>query len=238
MDKLSASNWRKLWASRTPDSSVLDDDALLRLAGYDSPFCRCTALDYADHVAEIAQFMGIERGASILDIGCGPGLFYKHIRVPLSLYCGIDYSHSLLKIGKAILPAGVFINLEASSIDAIQYGFDHIIANSVFQYFSSYYYALSVVTKSFSLLKPGGSMAILDLNDADRIAMYHNIRSELFGGLDQYTTRYSGLSHMFYLRDRLAGDCGKLGFQKIRVRDQNIHGYANSAYRFNLYLKK
>jgi predicted TPR repeat methyltransferase len=237
MDELSARNWKRLWANKGINISSFDDDTLLRVAGYEPPF-NFTSPTLAADVARVADALAILNGASVLDIGCGPGLFRKYLSKTLSLYCGLDYSTSLLKIARAIHATGVFVNAEASSIDCIGYRFDHVIANSVFQYFPSYDYARTVMSKAFSRLSDGGSAAILDLNDVEHSNAYVTARSSHFDEPDHYQKRYAGLAHMFYCRRTLAEDCKSIGFRRLRIENQNIPGYVNNAYRFNLYLWK
>lgn len=238
MDELSANNWKAIWQAKGIVSSPLDDASLLSLSGYDTGFGNVAAAGFACYVAEVCDALGVRDGASLLDIGCGPGLFARNIPMTLGFYCGIDYSGTLLAVARRLHPTGLFLHTEAASIDIIRCRFDSIISNSVFQYFPSHSYAMKVLSKSFNLLKSGGSMAVLDLNDADRVHIYHSTRRLYFADSKDYQAEYAGLAHMFYSRKKLREDCKKLGFEVIRMEDQHMPGYANNAYRFNVYLRK
>jgi len=84
----------------------------------------------------------MEKGDTLLDVGCGSGYFYHSLRkknVPV-VYFGIDAAASLIKIGKKVLPPyGLPAeNLQWMRIEDLNESFDHIVCINVLTYLDNY----------------------------------------------------------------------------------------------------
>lgn len=84
----------------------------------------------------------IEKGDTLLDVGCGSGYFYHLLRkrgVPVT-YFGIDAASSLIRIGKKFLPKyGLPVeNLQVMRIEDLDSEFDHIVCINVLTYLDNY----------------------------------------------------------------------------------------------------
>ena len=121
--------WKNIWNSKGKAQNAVDFSIadLMKFDGFDtgnaSAFDEKAWLKYA---REVAQTCAIANGEKrILEIGCGSGGFLKalnNINNALKIN-GIDYSESLLKIAKSVMPQGVFVYDEAKNLNtARQFG--------------------------------------------------------------------------------------------------------------------
>lgn len=84
----------------------------------------------------------MEKGDTLLDVGCGSGYFYHSLRkreIPVT-YFGIDAAASLIRIGKKYLPAYGLpaVNLQVMRIEDLDEEFDHIVCVNVLTYLDNY----------------------------------------------------------------------------------------------------
>ena len=89
---------------------------------------------YARHAAELrALFDGVEP-RSVLEIGCGTGALYTHLRFDTTAYHGVDFSDSMLGVFSSVHP-----DVSVSCADGSRYRddrqYDLIFSNGVVQYF-------------------------------------------------------------------------------------------------------
>lgn len=156
------------------------------------------------------------------------------INSDLDIY-GIDYSNSLISVAKNAIKNGTFYCDEAINIDSVfsDKKFDFIFSNSAFHYFPDTNYVFSVIKKAYDLLKMGGSIALLDLNDIKTKDIYNKIRKGNMSE-DEYNKKYAGLNHLFFDRIEIFRLIESLGFRQIIIEDQHIDGYINNKCRFNI----
>ncbi len=57
-------------------------------------------------------------------------------------------------------------------------------------------------------------------------------------GEAEYAARYEGLDHLYYEKDWLRGALEEAGFDRVRIEDQTVAGYANGKFRFNVFAFK
>ncbi len=234
--------WKDIWQKKGKNCQVdanIGVVELLTINGYDTSgdsLIESAWLDYAHYVGNLCQ---IEKGAkSVLEIGCGGGIYlkiYAESNKDLNIF-GLDYSQSLIDVAQKVIPRGTFYCAEAAKVGQTFAGksFDCIICCGVVIYFPNKEYAFDVMQQAYHLLKKGGNLAFLDLNDSATKDIYHQQRRGNLS-LEEYQNKYKDLDHLFLSRQEVFEFFNQLGFEKIIVEDQHIEGYINNPCRFNVF---
>lgn len=108
----------------------------------------------------------LKKGIRVLDVGCGTGAISKDIAEaigPVGKVVGIDNTAKFIESGK--LNYGSTANLDLQSVDLFHYKpaepFDLITAARVLQWLNN---PVEALKKMKQMLKPGGTISILDYN--------------------------------------------------------------------------
>jgi trans-aconitate methyltransferase len=198
--------------------------------GYDTPFGKLGEDAWAGYVQHWAETVGLSRGESVFEVGCGAGAFlYELYRRGFDV-AGIDLAPALIEAARKVMPEGRFNVGEASELST-EPPADLVLSCGVFIYFPSLEYARAALARMID--KARRAVIVLDLPDlalreravADRIAAA--------GGPEAYRARYEGLEHTYFDRGWFAEEMRKLGLVEVRTVDQDIPGYRNGAFRFN-----
>ena len=126
------------------------------------------ALSWPREARALAQ-AGLHDGATVLEGGCGPGIITEHLleALPQARLTALDLDPEMCELARARL-AGRFdgrLEIVQSSILFTQLpsnSFDFALARFVFQHLSAPDLALAEILR---LLRPGGRLAILDVDD-------------------------------------------------------------------------
>jgi ubiquinone/menaquinone biosynthesis C-methylase UbiE len=108
------------------------------------------------------EFLQNKSNVNILEIGCGNGLILKQLKIlnnNFKLY-GCDISDKMLS--KIKLNCTLY-NCDAKNIPCNDNSFDLIYLNSVIQYFDNEQYFKDVISKCLIILKPTGSICLMDV---------------------------------------------------------------------------
>ncbi|WKD24685.1 class I SAM-dependent methyltransferase [Pseudoalteromonas sp. KG3] len=106
------------------------------------------------------------KGNNVLDVGCGNGLLLSKLLSNCTGCSGVDYSEVMIEEAKKLLPMGCFYQSEANNLPFEKHQFDRVLSYSIFHYFPSYDYALSVIKEMIRVCKPGGVILIGDVLDS------------------------------------------------------------------------
>lgn len=106
------------------------------------------------------------QGNNVLDVGCGNGLLLSKLLSNCTACSGVDYSKAMIEEAKKLLPQGDFYQAEANNLPFQTHQFDRVLSYSIFHYFPSYDYALSVIKEMMRVCKPGGVILIGDVLDS------------------------------------------------------------------------
>lgn len=230
-------SWKDVWqkkGTKAPDAPSLSD--LMVLNGYDSGAgsAEFDALD--DFSARLATRLDIEPGMRLLEVGCGAGAWLRHHYLKGVHVSGADFSPDHLRAARHVMPSG---NFAAADITCLPYEhavFDVAVAGSCFLYLPDAQSAAKALRELIRVLKPGGRGAVTDLPD-----IVFRTDSETFRqgalGREEYERRYAGLEHQYFSRDRMIALCDLEGCS-ASATTQEIAGYGNSPYRFNLWFEK
>ena len=145
-----------------------------RAKNYDSTANLYYLIGYPEwaHRRKAVDALGLERGGTVVEVGCGTGLNFSLLQEvvgPTGEIVGVDLTDAMLEQAHQRVQNKGWKNVELAHGDALQYTFpsdvDGIIST----------YALSlipecgeVICKSAQALRPGGRWVVLDLKVPDR----------------------------------------------------------------------
>ncbi len=229
--------WKTIWEKKGKVASDdMDLTTLIAIDGFDTGAGEFPVDSWLSFVEETKEKLRLKKEQKILEVGCGAGAFLLPIYNSGMAVYGIDYSNSHIQLCTKIMKLGIFKVSEANNIPFEDEFFDAVVSNSVFQYFDDLEYAEKVVTEIARVLKKKGCAAILDLNDVAKKEKYESIRRNKLGDTE-YDRLYGNLSHQFYKKEWFDNVANNFGL-KCRIQEQNIKGYDNSKFRYNVFLEK
>jgi hypothetical protein len=220
-------NWETVWNNRTEEVKEYPIEELLRLNGYDQEQSRLTKDTIYQACEKFANVMRTRPGDSVYELGCGAGAFLHYFKNEGYRIGGSDLSSSLSKIAKESL-GGEFTACPANELKCSG-RWDHVLAFGLFMYFPNYDYAKDVITRM--MIKSCRTVSVFDIPDLAKKEECEQRRRELIG--PSYDDKYKGLEHMYYPKSWWIDIAETLGLE-YAVYDQNIPGYKNSAYRYNV----
>ena len=233
-------SWKSIWNAKSLQSKEkISISDLIKLDGFDTGFGSYDEVSWVEMVRDFVNIVNLYPNSNVYEIGCGAGCFLYTIKQIIEINCfGIDYSKNLIDIAKRVIPEGKFLEDEAINIHPNGKEFDLIFSHSVFQYFSSQEYAKEVLMKATSMLKVGGNLCLLDLNDKSKEENYHFERARGYSSVEEYQKNYEGLNHLFFDKDELKKYFLALGFEDIQIFPHSNKAYGNQKFRFNITAKK
>ena len=229
-------SWKSIWNSKSIQSKEkISISDLIKLDGFDTGFGSYDEVSWVEMVRDFVNMVDLPPNSNVYEIGCGAGGFLYTIKEIIDINCfGIDYSKNLIDIAKRVIPEGRFLEDEAINIHSDVKEFDLIFSHSVFQYFSSTEYAKEVLMKAASMLKVGGNLCLLDINDKSKEENYHYERAREYSSVEEYKRHYEGLNHLFFDKDKLKKYFSALGFEDIQIFPHFNKAYGNQKFRFNI----
>lgn len=230
-------SWKDVWHRKGNEAPAVPTVAdLMYLNGYDSGagYAEQNALD--NFAAVVGARLDVRPDMRLLEVGCGAGAWLRHHYLNGMDVSGADFSLGHLNVARQIMPRGNFANADATYLPYRSEIFDITIAGSCFLYLPDPQSAEDALTELIRVLKAGGRGAVTDLPDA---ALRREAEITRRGALgpDQYDRRYSGLDHQYFSRTEMVSLCARLGVTAT-TSTQEIAGYGNSPYRFNLWFEK
>jgi len=130
--------------------------------------------DVVEQRRVVQDYLELEPGESVLDVGSGPGLLLREMAERVGSAgsaVGVDLSADMLALAKhrcAELPWVELIQADASSLDLGVRCFDAIVSTQVYEYVRNVDAAFRGL---FELTRPGGRVAILD-TDYDSFVLH------------------------------------------------------------------
>tara|TARA_B100000886_G_scaffold226631_1_gene157948 strand:+ start:9484 stop:10194 length:711 start_codon:yes stop_codon:yes gene_type:complete len=229
-------NWKSIWNSKNIQNiSEITISDLIKLDGFDTGFGSYDEVNWVEMVNEFVKKVDLHPNSNVYEIGCGCGVFLYIIQQKVEINCfGIDYSKSLIDIAKRVIPKGKFLEIEAINMHSFGEVFDVIFSHSVFQYFPSEKYSKEVLIKATSMLKIGGQLCLLDINDKSKEESYHFERAKEYCSVEDYEKNYQGLNHLFFDKEELKIYLLELGFEDIQIFPHFNKSYGNQKFRFNI----
>jgi SAM-dependent methyltransferase len=124
------------------------------------------ALDYADFqepqvfalYAEAIRRIGIRKGGTVLDIGCGPGGFCRAAADAGATVAGIDASHALIEIARERVPTARFEVGDMQFLPFEDGSFDAVTGFNSFQYAAD---PVAALREAGRVAKPDGAVHVV-----------------------------------------------------------------------------
>ena len=142
------------------------------------------AAPYAPRLAEMLDELGIATGDAVLDVGAGTGVLAGLLvdRIgPTGQVIAVDLSRGMLREGRALRRNDRIVWVQADVLETPFPAsvFDWVLCYSVFPHFLDQQHA---VKRFASLLKPGGSLAVLHSQSREAINEHHKKVGDVVGG--------------------------------------------------------
>ncbi len=235
-----SANWRSVWIRKgtEPTLKTLTLPDFFKMNGWDTGAGQLDEQTWLKLIGYFRKRLRVRRDDSLLEVGCGAGLFLlpfarKGVRVS-----GVDYSRTLVEVAKAVLPRNSCVrHSEANRLPFPSGSFDNAASNGVFLYFPSWGYAEEALDEIVRVLKPGGRCLITDLNDISKRTLAERMRRKNLG-LEKYRRMYRGLGHRYYRREWFVRYARKRGLVYEVASQKKANSYGNSAWRFMFYFEK
>lgn len=110
---------------------------------------------------EITYRLELKEDDSLLEVGCGSGLFLNRLKSRVAFIAGVDFSIEQLR---HINDESVkFCVAEAAKLPFNDYVFDKVFCHSVFQYFPDIEYSKQSIEEMLRVSKPNGKLLISDI---------------------------------------------------------------------------
>ncbi len=234
--------WHKIWG-REKDSINTDADLF-------TVFCKLKAADGFDVMTDDGYYQAFfnafkdmqqrihdKVGAieSVYEVGCGSGvnLFLFNRLENITKLGGCDYSPTMTKLASEVVDSDDIKNMDAEDINTDE-KYDIVIADSVFQYFTSPekgYKVLELMRR-----KANKMVVLIEVHDKDLEQAHLDFRRSM---IKDYDERYKGLDKTFYRKDIILDYVASLGdgYDCEIVKPQNEE-YWNNPFVFDLYIWK
>ncbi len=171
--------------------------------------------------------------SSVYEVGCGSGvnLYILQKVFNLNRLGGVDYSNSLLDIAKKVTKINDLKCMDAEKIDtSVKY--DVVMADSVFQYFTSEEKGYKVLEKMYE--KANKIVVIKEVHDKKMKEEHLEYRRKM---IENYDEKYKDLEKTFYDRKVLENFAEKRGCE-VHILKPQSDKYWNNAFVFDYYLVK
>jgi ubiquinone/menaquinone biosynthesis C-methylase UbiE len=240
LDKKMSDKWKKIWSLKKQiEGGIISLESLIKADGFDTGAGSYTSDGWKMMVTDFCNRVEIKDTYNIIEIGCGSGAFiYAANDICRANWYGIDYSESLINLAKDAIPNGTFVVDEAINLNFEETLFDVVFSHSVFHYFPDKDYAKDVLRAWCSKLKKNGYLVLLDINDIEKLEIYHSQRAKEHGSPEEYEKKYSGLSHLFFEKNELFEFLTNVGMAQLKFFPHKVSDYGNAKFRFNLICKK
>ncbi len=184
--------------------------------------------DMAAQRRRMLECLNLQRGETVLDIGCGNGFFARDIAALVGQsgkVCGTDGSPDMIGMAREICPGGEFRACDATEQPFDDAMFDAVTATQVLCYVSD---PGKAIREMHRLLRPGGRLVIMDTDWQS--VVWNTADSELMRRAIRLVTSDYENAHV---PRTLSSDLKAAGFHEIERSvftilnwDRNSDGYA------------
>lgn len=236
--------WKEIWNNKGINFSITDlmggDEfavysALKKLDGFDVSVEETENYYRCFYQSAVEMWEGLIKSreiSSAYEIGCGSGANLYLLQQRGIVMGGIDYSENLAQIvGKIIGKEDRITIGEAINISVIDQ-YDVVFSDSVFAYFPSEQYGLSVLEKMYE--KARKAVIVTEIFDKFLQDECERHRREI---IPDYDEKYAGLGKTFYDKDMFT-DFAERHHCRIEFGTVDNPYYWNSSYLFNCFLYK
>lgn len=225
-------SWKDIWNSRQPERGY-DLADLIKLNGFDSDGTSFSTDSWIKYVESFQSMIPIKPSDSVFEFGCGCGAFLTPLYDNGHEVGGVDYSEVLISVAKINM---VNAELRLQNVDEPcgAKPYDIVMSHSVFQYFECLEFARIVCQNM--LKKSSRKVAILDVPNMQLQKESEHARSVVQIGNGARKSQ-NNVQHLYYEK-RWFEQLSKDEKVDIEIIDQDVDGYINSKYRFNVIMTK
>ncbi|MBI2552381.1 class I SAM-dependent methyltransferase [Candidatus Uhrbacteria bacterium] len=229
---MDSNRWKKIWDSRSASPAAINTlERLIRLDGFDTGAGAVEVADWEMYAKRIAENLGIKAGDSLYEVGCGSGAFLYPFWQSGHRVGGLDYSPVLIEEACKTMGSD-FICREAVALEEEPL-YDVVFSNSVFQYFSTLAYAEAVIARMIKKAKK--SIAVLDVPNKALEMEAENVRRGKLSP-NEYDQKYKDLPRLYYSKEWFE-ELGAHYGAEVEISRQEIQGYGNSPFNFNVVMR-
>jgi ubiquinone/menaquinone biosynthesis C-methylase UbiE len=131
---------------------------------------------------EVCNYLGKIKGKTILDYGCGSGVFSRFLHKSGAKVTGVDVSENMIGIAKESKPAGIaYHRITSAKMDFLkEVVFDYVVSNFVLCTLPSRKEIKKVLDEIYRVLKENGLFVFMNSNwDRSNGKEFNSFRMEL-----------------------------------------------------------
>jgi len=165
MPQINSPSQVKSWVQWFERAAAYYKDPRMKMAYYqDACTGRPVSLSIMKRIyKDIWQKLKADKRHSLLEVGCGVGLFYRYYHHRLKEMRGTDISPKMIKDAYALNPHGKFFVAESHALPFPDQSLDRLLCYSVFHYFSNLSYAQKVLNEFVRVVGTEGVILIGDI---------------------------------------------------------------------------
>ena len=232
-------SWREVWERKgqVENDFRLPLDDLVAMDGFDKGVGRFSVANWCAYTARILTSFGIISGDSVCEIGCGAGVMLCVSHEQGIQVTGLDHSNSLIAAPHRAIPGMDFYDAEATQVPCADNRFDTVFSHSASQYFPNLDYAEQCLSEMYRIAElEGGGIAVLDIPDATKRDAGEAFRRSAMP-IAEYERLCADYPHLYYGKEWSRIIPHRFSWS-IEVFGQDLPGYGNAAYQFNVRITK
>ena len=234
-------NWLDIWEKKANTLPSIEDcttvtiiDELIKADGFgdDGASGKTTVSAWMQYVDYIKKRMGIQALDAVYEVGTGSGALIYPMHKSMCTVGGLDFSSTHINNVSSLIENGHFEVCAACDMKATP-RYDHVLSNSVFQYFPSAEYAEIVLNLMWR--KSAKGIAILDVPDELFKDLIESKRKE---ACPEYDSKFEGLQHQYYSKEWFLQFAQNVRAKSITFDMQHIEGYGYNGTRMNVFIRR
>jgi ubiquinone/menaquinone biosynthesis C-methylase UbiE len=134
----------------------------------------------------LLDVMNIDKGSSVLEVGCAAGFLAKVLAASVGKYIGVDLAEAPLAVARRLgLENAEFHRASGENLYFPDRQFDAAFCYDVFSNFPSFVVGEPIIVEMLRVVKPGGRVLIGSIPDCEKIEELHVIAKRLATDFEQ-----------------------------------------------------
>jgi SAM-dependent methyltransferase len=132
------------------------------------------------------DLMNIDRGSSVLEVGCAAGFLANVLAASVGKYVGVDLAEAPLDVARRLsLENAEFHRAHGEHLPFSDRQFDAAFCYDVFSNFPSFAAGEPIIVETLRVVKPGGRVLIGSIPDREKVEETRAIAKKLATGFEQ-----------------------------------------------------